>query len=80
MILSHISTSPESDSLYQLSNEEGSGSGGSPVAPDEWTDDEDAERGWPEQGSGSGEAATDISGNYVQLFNYLNLVLDVNIK
>lgn len=54
---------PESDSQYHTPSEEGSGSGGSPMSP-EWTDDEDVEREWPDQGSGSGEipSITDLPG------------------
>ncbi len=63
MVQSHIVSNPESDSLYQMTNDEGSGSGSSPINHD-WNDDEDGESDWPEQGSGSGDipSVTDIPG------------------
>ncbi|KAL6965976.1 hypothetical protein U1Q18_047293 [Sarracenia purpurea var. burkii] len=53
LVLSQAQTNPEAESLS--TNEDGSGSGSNPVSPDDQltSDDEDSERDWNEQGSGS---------------------------
>ncbi|XP_067014631.2 glypican-5 [Anabrus simplex] len=56
VVLSQLTLAPESDSFMR--DIEGSGSGHEPDRP-RWTDDEDTEDSWVEEGSGSGDHSTD---------------------